>query len=97
MVDVGKFSERYGGDLAILGLQHPKIFVGDQRFSFWGGRKGIPVEKRKHFYDATGKSPGAIFPLRFEADPKLAVGITTGQVTGFYRTSSYGKAPYIEL
>jgi hypothetical protein len=93
----GKFSERYGGPLAILGRQHPQIFVRGQRFSFWGGFKGVSAEKRQAFYAAIGKSPDAVFPLRFDADPKFAVGILTGQVTGFYRTSLSGEPPQVEL
>lgn len=97
-VQWGRFSERHGGSpFAILGLQQPNIFVGNQRFSFWGGLKGVAAEKRQRFYSAMGKSQPAVFPLRFEADPRLATGILTGQVTGFYQGSFDGRPPQVEF
>ena len=92
------FRARCGGSpLAVLGLQQPRIFVNQQRFSFWGGRRGIPAERRQAFYAAIGKSPEAIFPLRFTADPKFATGILRGQLDGFYRMGDAGQPPQVEL
>jgi hypothetical protein len=91
------FSARCGGSsLAVLGIQQPRVFVNHQVFRFWGGRRGIPVEKRQAFHTVTGKAPDAIFPLRFRADPKFATGILTGQVDGFYRLVDE-QPPQVEL
>jgi hypothetical protein len=77
---------RYGeSDLALLGIQQPRIFVNQLRFRFWGGRRGIPLEERRAFYAAFGKTPEEIFPLKFCADPMLVTGIITGRLDGFYR------------
>ncbi len=82
-------SSRYGGpELGLVGVQQPRIFVGHQQFSFWGGRSGIPPEKRQTFYDLLGKTPENIFPLRFWADRSLATGILMGEVKGFYKVIS---------
>ena len=77
---------RYGGsDLALLGIQQPRIFVNQLRFRFWGGRRGIPLEERRAFYAAFGKTPEEILPVKFWADPMLVTGSLTGRLDGFYR------------
>jgi len=35
-----------------LGIQQPQIFVGGQRYGFWGGRAGVSLAKRQAFYAA---------------------------------------------
>ena len=66
----------------------PRIFVNHQQFSFWGGRSGVPWEKRHTFYGLLGGTPENIFPIRFRADKNLATGILTGEVKGFYKLIS---------
>lgn len=96
-IRIRSFSERQGGSpLAILKLHQPHIFVNEQRFSFWGGRRGIPPEKRQAFYAAIGELPDNIFPIRFSADPKFVTGIVTGRLDGFYRSIA-GQPPLVEL
>ena len=68
-----------------IGALHPHLFVGDQSFGFWGGMFGVSADRRRAFYGALGKSPEAIFPIRFSADPNLATGVVAGRVDGFYR------------
>jgi hypothetical protein len=96
-IKIRTFSERQGGSpAAILKLQQPHIFVNGQRFGFWGGRSGLPVEKRHAFYAAIGEPPESIFPIQFAADPALVTGIVAGQVDGFYRSIA-GQPPIVEL
>jgi hypothetical protein len=68
-----------------LGTQQPQIFIGQRQFGFWGGVLGVPEAERKALYAALGRSRDAVFPLRFNADPKLASGIVEGRIDGFYR------------
>jgi hypothetical protein len=70
------------GDLATL---QPHLFGGREIFRFWGGMAGIRANERTAFYEALGKGPEAIFPIRFSTDPDLATGVAAGQVGGFYR------------
>ena len=96
-IRIRSFSERQGGSqLAILKLQQPHIFANEQRFGFWGGRRGISPEKRQAFYAAIGEPPENIFPIRFSADPKLVTGVVTGRLDGFYRSIA-GQPPVVEL
>jgi len=46
---------------------------------------GVGTDRRTAFYDALGKGPEAIFPIRFSTDPDLATGVVAGRVDGFYR------------
>jgi hypothetical protein len=84
------FTDRYGAS-ALLGVQQPRIFLRDQQFSFWGGRRGIPMEKRQEFYAAIGRTWETIFPLKFSSHTGLATGIVAGQVDGFYRPAGEGR------
>jgi hypothetical protein len=68
-----------------LGIQQPQMFVGEQRFSFWGGMFGIPGDSQQALYEVLNKAPRDIFPLEFGASPGLATGVVTGQVAGFYK------------
>ena len=80
-----------------LGTQQPHIFAGDRGFGFWGGMFGVPVEERQALYAALGKTPDAVFPLRFSVDPSLATGNVSGQVMGFYRYAIGGQSAQIEV
>ena len=75
-----------------LGTQQPQLFVGDQRFSFWGGMFGISGSSQQAFYAALNCDPKEIFPLRFVGDPKLATGVMSGQIDGFYIKGKSGIA-----
>jgi hypothetical protein len=79
---------------ADLGVLQPHIFVGERIFRFWGGMFGVAAEERMAFYAALGKNSDAIFPLRFEADPGLAIGAVAGQVKGFCRGSHEIQVEY---
>jgi hypothetical protein len=70
-----------------LGVLVPHVFVGDPWFRFWGGMFGVPADHRPAFYSALGKDKDAVFPIRFDADPRLATGAATGQIMGFYQLS----------
>ena len=70
------------GDLRIL---QPHLFVSGESFGFWGGMAGVRIDQRTAFYEALGKGPEAIFPIRFSTAPNLATGVAAGQVDGFYR------------
>ncbi len=71
---------------AIEGLskQQPQMFVGNRRFSFWGGVIGVSEEAEQELSAALGKTPDAIFPLRFSADPGLVSCVVTGEVSASY-------------
>jgi hypothetical protein len=79
------------GDLATL---QPHLFVGDKIFRFWGGMAGIRADERTAFYEALGKGPEAIFPIRFSTDPDLATGVVAGRVDGFYRGTRTTKVEF---
>ncbi len=101
-------SARLGGSpLALLRSQSPHIFVRGQLFSFWGSfwslrpeksREKVKylMERRQAFYKTVGKDPADVFPIDFRADPKLATGILSGQLEGFYRVGAPGEVPQIE-
>ena len=67
-----------------LGTQQPQLFVGEQRFGFWGGMVGIAGDAQQALYATLNKGPGEIFPIRFSSKTKLAAGSTEGQIDGFY-------------
>jgi hypothetical protein len=68
-----------------LGAMQPQVFVDHRVIGFWGGMFGIPQEHRVAFYSALGKAAAKVFPIKFEVDPKLADGICSGTIEGFYR------------
>jgi hypothetical protein len=66
-----------------------------QPFGFWGGRSGLPQEKRQRFYDLLGATSENVSPVHFRAEKGLATGITSGEVKGFYKLISK-QPPQIE-
>ncbi len=70
--------------------------MGERKFSFWGGRRGISREMRDEFYDAVRQCPEEIFPIPFSANPNVVGGIADGELHGFYRSVA-GAPPIIEL
>ena len=81
-----QWSARRGGSLlSVLSLLRPVIFIGERTFGFHLLRD---LERRKEsvqsFYNAIGKPPGAVFPVRFHADPAYFNGITAGEMHGLY-------------
>jgi hypothetical protein len=79
------WSQIHGGTrLSILALQNPTLFVGNRALMF---HLGIP-ERRKEmvqgFYATIRKKPSEIFPLSFAANPRLAAGVITGKLDGFF-------------
>jgi hypothetical protein len=79
-----------------LGMQQPHIFVGDRAFGFWGGIVGVPAEERQALYFALGRTPDAVFPLRFTVDPVLTTGEASGEAHGFYRYVHGNQSPQAE-
>ncbi len=67
-----------------LGMIQPHVFINGQQFGFWGGQPGISVGWRQKFYEATGKEPEEIFPIRLTTEAGLARGVTACVVEGFY-------------
>jgi hypothetical protein len=77
-----------------LGTLQPHVFVGGKSFGFWGSMFGIRADQRMAFYTALGKSPEAIFPMRFSTHTGLATGVVAGQVDGFYRGTQDPEVEY---
>jgi hypothetical protein len=95
-VGLASISARYGGaEIGLVAVQQPRMFLKDQQFSFWGGRSGVPLEKRQDFYKQLGLAPQSIFPIRYRAEEGLVNGITSGEVKGFYKVVSK-QAPQID-
>lgn len=93
---LASISARYGGrEIALVGVQQPRMFLDGQQFSFWGGRSGVSSEKRPRFYEILGLTAASIFPIHFRAGKGLATGITSGEVKGFYKVVSK-QPPQIE-
>ena len=97
-----------GSPVALLRFQSPHICVDWQWFGFWGSswsprperskeRRQRFAERRREFYSAIGKSPTDIFPMSFHADPRLATGILSGQLDGFYLWDVPGEVPQVEV
>ena len=89
-----------GSPLAILAEQRPCIFVAGQRIGFWYAYEFKKLcEARLKFYNAVGKAPERIFPIRFQGAPGLADGIVAGEIDGFCRIglSRAGSGPRLEI
>jgi len=65
--------------------EQPHLFVSGKSFGFWGGMAGVRPDRRTALYEALGKGPEALFPIRFSTDADLATGVAAGQIDGFYR------------
>jgi len=68
-----------------MGMVQPQLFVGEKRFSFWGGAAGVPQKSRDAFYQMLGKDAASIFPIRFAVAPGLVKESKAISVDGFYR------------
>ena len=79
-----------------LAIQQPVMYLGNVQYSFWKGRRGIVPEAKEAFYQAIGKDPADVFPIQFTAHPKLATGITSGRLDGFYCLVA-NQAPAVEI
>ena len=80
-----QWSARRGGSpLSILALHSPAIFIDGQVFGFHLLREPRRKAAVQAFYAAIKKSPAAVFPVRFYADPSLASGIISGRMDGFF-------------
>jgi hypothetical protein len=77
-------ARRCGSPLSILALHRPAIFINGQIFGFHLLREPRRKAAVQAFYAAIKKSPAAVFPVRFYADPSLASGITSGRMDGFF-------------
>lgn len=67
-----------------LGLIQPQLFLpSGKRIAFWYGVMPMPKNEISEFYSAIGKTEANVFPLTFNAEPGLAIGISSGVVPGF--------------
>ena len=67
-----------------LGMMQSHVFIDGKQYGFWGSQPGISVGWRQKFYEASGKEPEEIFPIRFTTEAEFARGVTTCVVEGFY-------------
>jgi hypothetical protein len=68
-----------------LGLIQPYLFLASgENFGFWYGALEPEAEDIARNYERLGRGPERVFPGRFEAMPDLAMGITSGEILGFY-------------
>lgn len=72
----------------LMECTQPRIFVGRESFSFWGGRIGVTQEKRKRFYEVLKLSPESIFPIEVMAEEGCVDIAINGKIEGFYRLDS---------
>jgi hypothetical protein len=73
-----------------LGIVQPHIFLADGRpFGFWFGMLEPTPARRAEFYQAVGRPPADVFPMRFTAETGLVVGVQTGQLAGFYSVPDF--------
>jgi hypothetical protein len=79
-----------------LGAIQPHMAVAGRFVSFWYGMMNIPAETKSALYVALRKKPSEVFPIRFEAEPDLTIGIASGEIAGFYRRPAPGAAPEME-
>ena len=79
-----------------LGLIQPQIFLESRRFGFWGGMVGVPEPERAALYEALAVSPEAAFPIAFNAQPGLGLGVVSGSIEGFYRKPNLSSLPVVE-
>jgi len=70
--------------LSVMGLLSPEIFIGGRSFDFGLGHPTRRRDAVRSFYAAIRKKPHEVFPVRFAADPKLATGIISGTLDGFF-------------
>ena len=73
-----------GSQLSVLLLQSPIIFLDGRSFDF---QLRIPEFRKsaiQSFYAAIGKKPSDVFPIQFAANNRLAAGIISGKLDGFY-------------
>ena len=70
-----------------LGLIQPEVFLpSGKRVSFWFGMMDPPKNEISEFYTALGKTGADIFPLTFNVETWLAIGVVSGSVPGFCST-----------
>lgn len=86
-IQLQSLKKRFGeSPLAIIAAQRPEILVRGQKFAFWAQFKDCD-DLRLRLYEALGKRPEDIFPIRFEGARGLATGIASGELNGFVKTS----------
>ena len=67
-----------------LGIIQPHMFGrGGRQLDFWFGMIKPDESSKARFYAALGRTPAQVFPIHFAADPTLALGITSGTISGF--------------
>jgi hypothetical protein len=76
----GFITPSFDGD---LGIMQPHVFVGNNRFGFWGGSLGIPAEERNDFYAALRTNPTDVFPIVVAAEPGLVRGVVQVRIDGW--------------
>jgi hypothetical protein len=66
-----------------LGAIQPQVFADSgERFGFWFGMFKRPASITQ-FYATFGKSAAQVFPIKFEALPRLTTELASGLIPGF--------------
>jgi hypothetical protein len=77
-----------------LGKSQPQLFLpSGELVGFWLGMTGQPAEAGAALCAALGKSPTAVFPIRYSAPRGLAAGLTAGEVHGFHGSANGSSRP----
>jgi hypothetical protein len=79
-------ARRGGGELAILSLLEPVIFVkGDQLHFHLHAVLPVRETHVRVFYMHSAKTPSEVFPVNFETQHGIAGTVDSGVIPGFYR------------
>lgn len=74
----------------LAGDMQPRVFLNGRSVRFWGGFAGVGASDREHFYALVQAEPDHVFPITFEAQAGVTLGIASGVVEGFYQLRSQG-------
>ena len=88
----GLITPGHPGEDASLGILQPYLAAGSRFFGFWGGTVGVAETAKDSFYAAIAANHTTAFPIEFSVDTKIALGVVSGTITGFYR----GSEPIVE-
>ena len=74
-----------GDPTELLGLMQPQVFLpGGTLGAFWEGRFGRDEPAHLAFYQALGKTPDDVFPMKCSVPDGLVIGISQSVLRGFY-------------
>jgi hypothetical protein len=79
-------ARRGGGELSVLSLLSPEIFVKGSALDFHF-HPVLPFREThvRVFYSHTGKTPAETFPVHFETQHGIDGAVNSGVIPGFYR------------